>query len=95
MIVTSIADSVIVLCFAVRYIKHLYLRRLSAANMALAAVGSCITLCAIISMGKIELVAKCFVFLVSGVVRLFLMIPPVCLQFAFVVFPDHTHLLFM
>ena len=48
-------------------------------------------------MGKRELIAallnlssQCFVM----VERLFLTVPRGCLQFAFVVFPDHTHLLF-
>ena len=37
-----------------------------------------------------------FVFLVSRVVeRLFLAVPRGCLQFVIVVFPDHTHLLFI
>ena len=37
-----------------------------------------------------------FVFLVSRVVeRLFLTVPRGCLQFVIVVFPDHTHLLFL
>ena len=48
-------------------------------------------------MGKRELVALfglsswCLVI----VVWLFLAVPWVCLQFVIVVFPDHTHLLFM
>ena len=48
---------------------------------------------AIILMGKRELVGLlslsswCLVF----VVRLFLPVPQVCLQFVIVVFPDHTH----
>ena len=48
-------------------------------------------------MGKRELVALlclsswCFVI----VVWLFLTMPQVCLQFVMVVFPDHTHLLFL
>ena len=52
---------------------------------------------AIISMGKRELVALlclsswCLVI----VVRLFLAMPRVSLQFVFVVSPDHTHLLFL
>ena len=29
------------------------------------------------------------------VVRLYLMMPRVCLQFVIVIFPDHTHLLFL
>ena len=47
-------------------------------------------------MGKRELVALlslsscCLVV----VVRLFLTVPRVCLQFVIVVFPDHAHLLF-
>ena len=51
---------------------------------------------AIILMGKRELVALlnlsswCLVM----VERLFLAVPPGCLQFVIVVFPDHTHLLF-
>ena len=51
---------------------------------------------AIILMGKKELIALlnlsswCLVM----VERLFLAMPRGCLQFVFVVFPDHTHLLF-
>ena len=57
-------------------------------------VHSCI---AIILMGKRELVALlnlsswCLVM----VERLFLAVPRGCLQFVIVVFPDHTHLLFL
>ena len=52
---------------------------------------------AIILMGKRELIALlnlsswCLVM----VERLFLMVPRGCLQFVIVVFPDHTHLLFL
>ena len=52
---------------------------------------------AIILMGKRELIALlnlsswCLVM----VVRLFLAVPRGCLQFVIVVFPDHTHLLFL
>ena len=52
---------------------------------------------AIILMGKRELVAllnlssSCLVM----VERLFLVVPRDCLQFVIVVFPDHTHLLFL
>ena len=52
---------------------------------------------AIILMGKRELVALlnlsswCLVL----VKRLFLAVPQGCLQFVIVVFPDHTHLLFL
>ena len=52
---------------------------------------------AIILMGKRELVALlglsfwCLVM----VERPFLAVPGVCLQFVIVVFPDHTHLLFL
>ena len=52
---------------------------------------------AIIMMGKRELVALlsltswCFVI----VVWVFLVVPRVCLQFVIMVFPDHTHLLFL
>ena len=52
---------------------------------------------AIILMGKRELVALlnlsswCLVM----VERLFLALPQGCLQFVIVVFPDHTHLLFL
>ena len=62
----------------------------------------CVLLCvlsifAIILMGKRELVALlsmsswCLVI----VVWLFLTVPWVCLQFVILVFPDHTHLLFL
>ena len=60
-----------------------------------------VTLCpfsiAIILMGKKELIALlnlsswCLVM----VERLFLTVPQGCLQFVIVVFPDHTHLLFL
>ena len=52
---------------------------------------------AIILMGKRELVAllnlstRCLVM----VERLFLAVPQGCLRFVIVVFPDHTHLLFL
>ena len=52
---------------------------------------------AIILMGKRELIAllnlssRCLVM----VERLFLAVPRGCLQFVIVVFPDHTHLLFL
>ena len=52
---------------------------------------------AIILMGKRELVAMLNLsswFLVM-VRRLFLAVPRGCLQFVIVVFPDHTHLLFL
>ena len=51
---------------------------------------------AIILMGKIELVALLGLssFCLVIVVRLFLAVPWVSLQFVIVVFPDHTHLLF-
>ena len=62
----------------------------------------CVLLCVLSSfgvvlLGKGELVALlglsswCLVI----VVLLFLTIPLVCLQFVIVVFPDHTHLLFL
>ena len=62
----------------------------------------CMLLCvrssiAIILMGKRELVALLNLsswFLVM-VERLFLAVPQGCLQFVIVVFPDHTHLLFL
>ena len=52
---------------------------------------------AIILIGKRELVALLNLsswYLVIGV-WLFLAVPWVCLQFVIVVFPDHTHLLFI
>ena len=52
---------------------------------------------AIILMGKRELIALLNLsswFLVM-VERLFLTVPRGCLQFVIVVFPDHTHLLFL
>ena len=52
---------------------------------------------AIILMGKRELVAllilSCWYLVI--VVWLFLAVPPVCLQFIIVVFPDHTYLLYI
>ena len=52
---------------------------------------------AIILMGKNELVAlhKLSSWCLVMVERLFLAMPQGCLQFVIVVFPDHTHLLFM
>ena len=52
---------------------------------------------AIILMGKRELIAllnlsSCCLVMVE---RLFLTVPRGCLQFVIVVFPDHTHLLFL
>ena len=51
---------------------------------------------AIILMGKIELVARLSLssWCLMIAVWLFLALPWVCLQFAIVVFPDHTHVLF-
>ena len=51
---------------------------------------------AIILMGKRELVALLNLtsWRLVMVERLFLAVPQGCLQFAIVVFPDHTHLLF-
>ena len=52
---------------------------------------------AIIMMGKRELVALLNLssWCVVMVERLFLAVPGGCLQFVIVVFPDHTHLLFL
>ena len=52
---------------------------------------------AIILMGKRELIALLNLSSWSLVMveRLFLAMPPGCLQFVIVVFPDHTHLLFL
>ena len=52
---------------------------------------------AIILMGKKELVALLYLssWCLSMVERLFLAVPWGCLQFVIVVFPDHTHLLFL
>ena len=52
---------------------------------------------AIILMGKRELVAllSLSAWCIVIVVWLFLVVPWVCLQFTIVVFPDHTHLLFL
>ena len=49
---------------------------------------------AIILMGKRELIVLLNLCLVM-VERLFLAVPRGCLQFVIVVFPDHTHLLFL
>ena len=48
-------------------------------------------------MGKRELVALLSLssWCLAIVVWLFLAVPWVCLQFVIVVFPDHTHLLFL
>ena len=52
---------------------------------------------AIILMGKRELIAflKLSSWCLMRVERLFLAVPRGCLQFVIVVFPDHTHLLFL
>ena len=52
---------------------------------------------AIILMGKKELIAlvNLFSWCLVMVERLFLAVPRGCLQFVIVVFPDHTHLLFL
>ena len=52
---------------------------------------------AIILMGKRELIALLNLssWCLLMVERLFLAVPRGCLQFVFVVFPDHTHLLFL
>ena len=52
---------------------------------------------AIILMGKIELVVLLILSSWCPVVvgRLFLAVPRGCLRFVIVVFPDHTHLLFL
>ena len=52
---------------------------------------------AIILMGKKEQVAllNLFSWCLVMVERLFLAVPGVCLRFVIVVFPDHTHLLFL
>ena len=51
---------------------------------------------AIILMGKRELVALLYLSLCLVMVeRLFFAVPLGCLRFVIVVFPDHTHLLFM
>ena len=52
---------------------------------------------AIILMGKRELVALLYLssWCLMMVQRLFLAVPWGCLQFVIVVFPDHTHLLFL
>ena len=52
---------------------------------------------AIILMGKRELVALLYLssWCLVVVERLFLAVPWVCLRFVIVVFPDHTHLLFL
>ena len=52
---------------------------------------------AIILMGKRELVAllKLSSWCLVMVERLFLAVPQGCLRFVIVVFPDHTHLIFL
>ena len=52
---------------------------------------------ALVLIGKKELVALLSLssWCLEIVVWLFLAVPWVCLQFVIVVFPDHTHLLFM
>ena len=52
---------------------------------------------AIILMGKRELIALLNLssWCLAMVEQLFLMVPRGCLQFVIVVFPDHTHLLFL
>ena len=57
----------------------------------------CAPLVAIILMGKRELVALLNLssWCLMMVERLFLAVPQGCLRFVIVVFPDHTHLLFL
>ena len=52
---------------------------------------------AIILMGKTELVDLLYLssWCLAMVERLFLAVPQGCLRFVIVVFPDHTHLLFL
>ena len=52
---------------------------------------------AIISMGKRELIALLYLssWCLVMVERLFLAVQRGCMQFVIVVFPDHTHLLFL
>ena len=52
---------------------------------------------AIILMGKRELIALLNLssWCLEMVKRLFLAVPPGCLQFVIAVFPDHTHLLYL
>ena len=52
---------------------------------------------AIILMGNRELVALLYLssWCLALVERLFLVVPQGCLRFVIVVFPDHTHLLFL
>ena len=52
---------------------------------------------AIILMGKRELIALLYLssWCLVMVEQLFLAVPRGCLQFVIVVFPDHTHLLFL
>ena len=52
---------------------------------------------AIILMGKRELIALLYLssWCLVMVERVFLAVPRGCLQFVIVVFPDHTHLLFV
>ena len=52
---------------------------------------------AIILMGKRQLIAllNLYSWCLVMVERLFLAVPQGCLQFVIVVFPDHTHLLFL
>ena len=71
-------ESVIVLCFVVRYyISLLFFYNHLDGKTGLVALLSLSSWCLVI------------------VVWLFLAVPWVCLQFVIVVFPDHTHLLFL
>ena len=64
----------------------------------------CIALCPFLFCNHLEQEEKagCFAIIIIyrcivniSVLRLFLTVPWVCLQFVIVVFPDHTHLLFL
>ena len=70
-------ESVIVLCFAVRYFMSILVLQSSWWGGGLVAL--------------LGLSSWCLV--VAG--RLFLAVPRGCLRFLIVVFPDHTHLLFL
>ena len=70
-------ESVIVLCFVVRYFMSILVLQSSSWGRELVAL--------------LNLSFWCLVM----VERLFLAVPRGCLQFVIVVFPDHTHLLFL
>ena len=90
-------ESVVVLCFVLRYFMSILVLGVCNCSMFCCTLLYIYSSIAIILMGKRELIALldlsswCLVM----VKRLVLAVPRGSLQFVIVVFPDHTHLLFL